>query len=65
MNGGGKGLKSSRYQYLFDGKENTLTRGLHPEVSLNDAREKRNTAGAKLGVGTQPKLRFRGESGPA
>ena len=43
-----KGFKSWRYKYRFDGKEKRLTFGPYPEVSLKEAREKRDRARAEL-----------------
>jgi len=49
-----KGSKSWRYKYRYDGKEKRLTFGLFPEVGLNDAREKRNSAWATIRAGKDP-----------
>jgi len=38
------GSKLWRFRYSFGGKENMLTFGAFPEVSLADAREKRDEA---------------------
>ena len=38
------GHKSWRYKYRFNKKERLLTLGAYPEVSLADAREKRDEA---------------------
>ena len=42
------GSKLWRYKYLFDGKEKTLSFGPYPEVSLKDARAKRDDAREKI-----------------
>lgn len=39
-----KGFKSWRYKYRFGNKEKRLTFGRYPEVSLKEARERRNRA---------------------
>ncbi len=38
------GTKSWRFRYHFEDKEKLLTLGIYPEVSLLDAREKRDEA---------------------
>jgi len=38
------GAKSWRFKYRFDGKEKRLTFGLFPEVTITEAREKRDAA---------------------
>ena len=37
-----KGGKWWRFKYLFDGKEKLLSLGTYPDVSLKDARERRD-----------------------
>jgi len=65
-----KGHKSWRYKYRFDKKEQLLTLGAYPEVSLADAREKRDEAKRILREGRDPRHaarrgRLRGESNSA
>jgi len=43
-----------RWKYRFGGKEKRLTFGAWPEVSLNEAREKRDSALAVLQSGNDP-----------
>lgn len=50
-----KGHKSWRYKYRFDRKERLLTLGTYPEVSLADAREKRDEAKKILREGRDPR----------
>jgi hypothetical protein len=45
------GSKLWRFRYFFSGKENMLTLGSFPEVSLADAREKRDDARKLLAKG--------------
>ncbi|MFN4239454.1 MAG: tyrosine-type recombinase/integrase [Erythrobacter cryptus] len=47
--------KSWRFKYRFEGKEQLLTLGAYPEVSLADAREKRNDARKLLREGRDPR----------
>ncbi len=49
------GHKSWRYQYRFEKKERLLTLGAYPEVSLADAREKRDEAKKILREGRDPR----------
>ena len=49
------GHKSWRYKYRFDNKERLLTLGAYPEVSLADAREKRDEAKKILREGRDPR----------
>ncbi len=39
-----KGGKWWRFNYRFDGKQKTLSMGVYPDISLSDAREKREAA---------------------
>lgn len=48
------GAKYWRHKYRFDGKEKTLAHGVYPEVSLKDARERRDAARKLLAQGTDP-----------
>ena len=50
-----KNHKSWRYKYRHDGKEYLLTLGSYPEVSLADAREKRNEAKRVKREGRDPR----------
>ena len=49
------GHKSWRYKYRFEKKERLLTLGVYPEVSLADAREKRDDAKKVLRNGRDPR----------
>ncbi|WP_346031523.1 Arm DNA-binding domain-containing protein [Erythrobacter westpacificensis] len=51
-----KGHKSWRYKYRFEKKERLLTLGTYPEVSLAEAREKRDEAKKILREGRDPRL---------
>jgi integrase len=48
------GGKCWRLKYRFGGKEKVLALGTYPEVSLADAREKRDTARKQLAAGIDP-----------
>lgn len=48
------GSKYWRYKYRFLGKEKRLALGVYPEVSLAEAREKRNAARKVLAAGIDP-----------
>jgi integrase len=48
------GGKYWRFKYLYVGKEKLLALGTYPEISLNDAREKRHTARKLLANGADP-----------
>lgn len=50
-----KNHKSWRFKYRFEGKEQLLTLGAYPEVSLAEAREKRNDARKVLREGRDPR----------
>lgn len=50
-----KSHKGWRFKYRFEGKEQLLTLGAYPEVSLADAREKRNDARKLLREGRDPR----------
>lgn len=43
-----------RFRYRFDGKEGMLSLGVYPEVSLRDARERRNDARRQVAAGVDP-----------
>lgn len=49
-----KGAKWWRFKYRFNGKTKTISFGTYPEVSLADAREKRNAARKKIAAGIDP-----------
>jgi len=51
-----KGYKSWRFKYRMGGKEQLLSLGAYPEVSLAEAREKRNDARKLLREGRDPRL---------
>jgi hypothetical protein len=48
------GSKLWRMAYRYDGREKTLSLGAYPEMSLKDARAKRDEAKALLAAGTDP-----------
>jgi len=50
------GSKLWRYKYRYAGKEKRLTFGAHPEVTLAEARRRREEARAKLEQGIDPGL---------
>lgn len=49
-----KGGKWWRLRYTFRGKENMLSLGVYPDVSLKDARERRDEARKLIANGTDP-----------
>jgi len=49
-----KGGKWWRFKYTFDNKENTLSLGTYPDISLAEARNKRQEARNKLANGIDP-----------
>jgi len=49
-----KGGKWWRFKYQFNGKTNILSFGTYPEVSLADARDKRDTARKQVAAGIDP-----------
>jgi len=51
-----KNHKSWRFKYRLDGKEQLLTLGVYPDVSLAAAREKRNDARKILRDGRDPRV---------
>jgi integrase len=55
------GSKLWRFRYRFAGRENMLTFGPYPAVSLGDAREKRDEARKLLAAGTDPSDRRKQE----
>ncbi|MBI3561442.1 MAG: DUF4102 domain-containing protein [Gammaproteobacteria bacterium] len=50
------GGKWWRFKYRFGGKEKRLSLGVYPEVSLKDARTRRDGARALLNGGTDPSI---------
>jgi integrase len=50
-----KNHKSWRFKYRFEGKEQLLTLGVYPDVTLAEAREKRNDARKILREGRDPR----------
>ncbi len=50
------GSKLWRYKYRFSGKERTLAMGAYPEISLKEARSKRDEARRLLDDGKDPSL---------
>ncbi|MBU3697784.1 integrase arm-type DNA-binding domain-containing protein [Dechloromonas sp.] len=48
------GTKYWRQKYRFDGREKLLSHGVYPDVSLKDAREKRDAARKLLADGVDP-----------
>lgn len=51
-----KNHKSWRFKYRLEGKEQLLTLGVYPEISLAEAREKRNDARKLLREGRDPRI---------
>ncbi len=49
-----KGSKWWRLDYRFDGKRKTISMGVYPEISLKDARERRDEARKLLAQGIDP-----------
>jgi len=49
-----KGGKWWRFKYWFDGRERRMSLGVYPDVSLADAREKREEARRKVAAGVDP-----------
>jgi integrase len=49
-----KGHRYWRFKYRFDGKEKILAFGVYPDVSLADAREKRDAARKVVAAGEDP-----------
>lgn len=49
-----KGGKWWRFKYLFDGKEKLLSLGTYPDVSLKDARNRRDEARKQVAAGIDP-----------
>src|SRR5690554_1085972 len=53
-----KGHKTFRFKFRFDKKEQLLIIGVYPEISLADARERRNDARKLLREGRDPRHSF-------
>lgn len=51
------GSKLWRLDYRFDGKRKTLALGAYPDISLKDARERRDDARRLIAAGTDPSLK--------
>lgn len=49
-----KGGKWWRFRYQFEGKENRLSLGVYPDVSLKDARDRRDDARKLVASGIDP-----------
>ncbi len=49
-----KGGKWWRFKYLFDGKEKLLSLGTYPDVSLKEARDRRDKARKQVAAGIDP-----------
>ncbi len=49
-----KGHKWRRFRYRFDGKEKLLSLGTYPEISLSDARQRRDEARRQIAHGIDP-----------
>jgi len=49
-----RGGKYFRFKYRFDGKEKLLALGTYPEISLSDARQRRDEARKQLAHGIDP-----------
>lgn len=49
-----KGQRYWRFRYRFQGKEKILAFGVYPDVSLADAREKRDAARKVVAAGEDP-----------
>ena len=48
------GAKYWRYKYIFNGKEKSLAIGVYPNITLSQARERRNEAKQQLANGNDP-----------
>lgn len=48
------GSKYWRLQYRFDGKQKTLALGVYPEITLSDARQRRDEAKRQVATGVDP-----------
>lgn len=53
------GSKWWRFKYRYDGKEKLLSLGTHPEISLADARERRDQARQQVAKGIDPSAQRR------
>ncbi len=57
-----KGGKWWRFKYWFDGRERRMSLGVYPDVSLADAREKREEARRKVAAGINPSEQRKAEA---
>ncbi|AOR59618.1 Arm DNA-binding domain-containing protein [Pectobacterium parmentieri] len=48
------GSKYWRLQYRFAGKQKTLALGVYPEITLSEARQRRDEAKRQIATGTDP-----------
>jgi integrase len=55
------GAKWWRFRYRFDGKEKMLSLGIHPDVSLKGARERREQARKDIAAGIDPGAKRKAE----
>lgn len=55
------GKKSWRFRYSFQGKKNKLSLGAYPEITLSDARKKRDELRVQLANGIDPQEKRRQE----
>ena len=55
------GSRYWRFNYRFGGKRNTLSLGVHPAVSLEQARQRRNEYRVMLATGIDPSSHAKGE----
>ncbi len=51
-----RGSKYWRLKYYFEGKENRISLGVYPEISLDEARKKRNEIKRQVALGINPSL---------
>lgn len=59
------GGKWWRIKYRFDDKENLLSLGVHPDISLKDARERRDAARKLVANGIDPSEHRKAKNGTA
>lgn len=55
------GKKAWRFRYSYKGKQNRMSLGLYPEISLSDARKKRDELRVQLANGIDPQEKRRQE----
>lgn len=58
------GAKRWRFKYLFQGKEKRISLGTYPEVSLKEAREKRDEARKQVAAGIDPSAERKKQDSP-